>query len=63
MNKLKEIRKLRGLTQYELGRAIGRSQAFIWQVEHGYHHPRIWDKRALAEVLRVQVSDIFSETS
>ncbi len=35
MNKLKEARNKKGLTQYELGKLIGKHQSRIWQIEKG----------------------------
>jgi len=35
MNKLKEARNKKGLTQYELGKLIGKYQSRIWQIEKG----------------------------
>ena len=63
MNKLREIRKQRGLTQYELGKAIGKYVSFISNVETGKLSPWTSEKEALAKALGVQVSDIFPKTS
>lgn len=63
MNKLREIRKQRGLTQYELGKAIKKYQALIWQIEKGYCQAKVRVKLALAQVLGVGISDIFPNNS
>ena len=63
MNKLKETRKLKGLTQYQLGKTIGKYASFISKVETGKLWPWTSEKEALAKALDVQVSDIFPETS
>ncbi len=63
MNKLREIRKLKGLTQYELGKAIRKYVSFISNVETGKYDPWPNEKEALAKALGVQVSDIFPKTS
>jgi DNA-binding XRE family transcriptional regulator len=59
MNKLKEIRRQKRLTQIELGQAIGKYQSFIHNIEKGYYLPTDEEKQLLAQVLRVNVSDIF----
>ena len=61
MNRLKEIRNLRGLTQYELGNRIGKYQSRIWQLEKGYYGPKEWEKVAIAKVLGVEINEIFPE--
>ena len=59
MNRLKEIRRLKGMTQYELVMAIRLYQTRIFQWERGYYIPRKSEKEALAEALKVSVKDIF----
>lgn len=63
MNKLKQIRKRKGLTQYELGKTIGKYATFICKVERGKLWPWTSDREALAKALSVQVNDIFPKTS
>lgn len=63
MNRLREIRKQKGLTQYELGKAIGKYASFITKVERGKFWPWMSDREALAKVLGVQISDIFPDNS
>ena len=60
-NRVKEVRERKGITQYELGRLLGKYQSWIWQVENGYSVPREWEKVAIAEVLGVSPSEIFPE--
>jgi transcriptional regulator with XRE-family HTH domain len=62
MNRLRKIRKLKGFTQYELGKAIGKYQSRIWQWENGFYVPKEHEKQALARVLNVDVNDIFPDT-
>ena len=59
MNRLREIRLLRGLTQYQLAKLVGTSQARIWQWEHGYYTPKEEMKYALAKALDVTVKELF----
>jgi len=63
MNNLRKIRKQKSLTQYELGKAIGKYQALIWQIEKGYCQPKVRIKLTLAQVLGVGISDIFPDKS
>ena len=63
MNNLRKIRKLRSLTQYELGKAIGKYASFISKVETGKLGPWTSEREALAKALGVQVSDIFPDNS
>lgn len=63
MNRLREIRKQRGLTQDELGKAIGKYASFMSKVEAGKYWPWTSDREALAKTLGVQVSDIFPNNS
>ena len=62
MNNLRKIRKQKGFTQYELGKAIGKYQTRIWHIEKGYYPAKEWEKKALARVLGVNVSEIFTDT-
>ena len=62
MNRLKETRKQKGFTQQELGRAVGKYQPFIYNIERGYYNPTMQEKETLARVLGVDICDIFPET-
>ena len=61
MNNLRKIRKQKGFTQYELGKAIGKYQTRIWHIEKGYYRAKEWEKEALARVLGVDINDIFPD--
>jgi len=63
MNRLKEMRNRNGLTQYELGKLIGKYQSRILQLEHDYSPSKQWEKEAIAKVLMVHVKEIFPETT
>jgi DNA-binding XRE family transcriptional regulator len=63
MNKLKELRQQKGLTQYELARLIGRYQSKVWLWEKGYYRPKEREKREIARVLGVDVDEIFPENA
>jgi len=62
MNNLNKIRRLRGINQYELGAGIGLSQTRIWRIEHSYEAPSSKIKQELADLLRVEVADLFSDS-
>ena len=59
MNKLKEVRKAKGLSQYQLGRAIGKYQTRIWQLESGYAEAGEEERERIASVLGVAVEEVF----
>jgi len=63
MNRLKEARERKGISQYELGRLIGRYQSLIWQIEQGYHEPDEAEKEEIAKVLGAAGTDIFPENT
>ncbi len=49
--KLSEARSIRKMTQYELAKRVGVSQALISQIERGYHKPSERQKRAILKAL------------
>ena len=59
MNRLREIRKQRRITQQELGRAVGKYQSYIHNIEKGYYTPSMQEKEYLAMSLELKVTDIF----
>lgn len=61
MNRLKEIRRSKGMTQHELGKAIGLYQTRIFQLEREYYIPRKSEKQTLAKALKVSIKDIFPD--
>lgn len=50
MNRMREIRKMRGLTMKQLGAQVGASEASISQYETGKHQP---DNETLMKIARV----------
>ena len=58
MKKLKEKRIQKGLTQEELGRAVGVSYRTIYQYETGRREPKLKILRALATVLSCTIDEI-----
>jgi transcriptional regulator with XRE-family HTH domain len=61
MSKLREIRVVRGVTQFDLRLKTGIHQTKISHFEHGYMTPREDEKLALARALHVKVQEIFPE--
>ncbi len=56
--KIKSIRKLKKISQQELGNMLGVSQAMIAQYENGKRIPKIETLIKIAEALECEVSDI-----
>ncbi|WP_172136436.1 helix-turn-helix domain-containing protein [Adlercreutzia sp. ZJ473] len=54
--KIKKYRKLRKLTQNELGRAVGLTESAIRNYEHDYRTPNEDQVRAIARELNVPVA-------
>ena len=62
MNNLAKIRDLRGLNQYELAAGVGLSQTRMWKMEHGHEVPSLEMQQKLADLLQVEVADLFSDS-
>lgn len=56
--RLREIRRIRALTQAELGAKAGYSAETISKIESGYREPRPTTVRALAAALEIAVEDL-----
>lgn len=63
MNKLRELRFLKGLTQIELEKRTGVHRTSISPIENGYVEPSPEQKKKLAEALDVDIVDIWPQTS
>lgn len=61
MNLLKEIRKAKGLTQFELSRRTGIHPIEISKIERNTIKPYPGWRRRLAAALEVQEEEIFGE--
>ncbi len=59
LNRLREVRTARGLTQTELAERIGVSRKTVNTVENGIFVPSTLLALALARELKVKVEDIF----
>jgi len=60
VNRLKDIRSAKGLTQAELAEQVGVSRKTINTVENGVFIPSTQLAFTLAEVLKLRVDEIFS---
>ena len=54
---LRITRQLRGITQTQVAHAVGRSQAFVSQMERGRRPPSTEEIKALAQALGVESDD------
>ena len=61
MNKLREIRVVRRVTQFQLRVSTGIHQSKISMIENGLIQPRDDEKKKLAKALGVQVGEIWGE--
>ncbi len=57
--RIKEIRKMRGLTQEQLAEAAGMSRSHLAEIEGGKRPPNTRRMEAIAKVLRVAPADLF----
>lgn len=63
MDKLKKIRQSKGLTQAELGKILGISQALVGQYESGRRHPKPQTIQRFAMALNVSINDLRDDNS
>ncbi|MCL8207256.1 MAG: helix-turn-helix transcriptional regulator [Actinomycetia bacterium] len=61
MQRVRELRLLRGMSQEDLGRAIGCTGSFISQVERGVALPQPRRLVKLAKVLGTTVEDLLAD--
>ena len=61
MNKIRKLRKIKGLTQVELGRKIGKTEACISQYETGLREPPVTVAKQLAKSLDCEWQEIYEE--
>jgi putative transcriptional regulator len=60
INRLKDIRSAKGLTQAELAERVGVSRKTINTVENGVFIPSTLLAFTIAEILKLRVDEIFS---
>ena len=59
VNRLKEVRKRLGLSQYQLARLSGLAQSTISHIERGAYIPTIDSAYKIAAALGVRVEELF----
>ena len=57
-NRIKEIRKKRGLTQEQLGKLLNISQTMVAQYENNKRKPKLETLQKIATALKVPVSEL-----
>ena len=62
MNKLREIRSVRRITQFQLRLSTGIHQSKISLIENGLVAPRDNEKREIARALGVKPEEIWDDT-
>ncbi len=63
MNKLREVRQAKGLSQAELGRRLKVDPSLVRHVEAGRIQPYPRFRRLAARVLQVSEHELFGQTS
>jgi transcriptional regulator with XRE-family HTH domain len=61
-NRIREIRLERGLTQEEVGEAVGVSYSYIGRIERGQKNISLQTLSKIAHALNVSESDLFAYT-
>lgn len=61
MNRLREIRVVKRITQFQLRVSTGIHQSKISMIENGLIEPRDDERRRLAEALGVRTEEVFRE--
>ena len=59
--RIKKLRKEKGMTQKELAKKLGFSPSHLGQYENGYRNPKPSTVKKIADALEVPVSQIFEE--
>jgi putative transcriptional regulator len=58
-NRIKEIRKKKGLRQSELAKEVGIFQSEISEIETGVRKPNVYLAKKIARALGVSIGEIF----
>lgn len=61
--RIRALRQLKKISQRELGRAAGISQAHVWRIELGKSDMSLAVAERIAAALDVAVADLFREAS
>jgi DNA-binding XRE family transcriptional regulator len=57
-NRIKEVRRAKGITQVELAEKLGCKQSYISKIEHPDYRPRSSTLKKVAKALRCAVEDL-----
>ena len=60
-NKIAELRKLKGISQYKLAKLVMMEQSNLARIEKGLTNPTIKTLLKISDALEVKLSDFFSE--
>jgi putative transcriptional regulator len=58
-NRIREVRKQRGLRQVDLAKRVGVFQSEISEIECGKRMPSIYLAKKIAKALKVSLDDLF----
>ena len=58
-NRIKDLRKNKGLTQTELAELVGKDRQYLYKIEKGKVTPNIVTITALAIALEMSLKDLF----
>lgn len=58
-NRVEELRKEKGLTQQDLGTALGVSRQTIISLERGKYNPSIGLAHSIAKLFDLRIEDVF----
>lgn len=61
MNKIRRLRKLRGLTMKQLGKQVGKTEACICQYENGLRNPPVPVAKKLAQSLGCVWEELYED--
>lgn len=61
MNRVKEYRKSKGITQEELGIRVGTTKSYICEIERNGKNPNVYLAIKIAKALKVKVETLFTE--
>lgn len=61
MSKIRILRKVKGLTQKQLGKQVGKTEACICQYESGFRHPPVSVAKKLAKSLGCEWSELYED--
>ncbi|MBR4908829.1 MAG: helix-turn-helix transcriptional regulator [Acidaminococcaceae bacterium] len=58
MNKIEEVRRVKGMTRNELSKRSGVSNKMLWEYERGKRDPSLATLRKIAKALGVKIQEV-----